>query len=178
MFGQRINGRSIDRKTTDLKGGTKMNDHPEFLKRREFLMKSGLLALAAGPAVAVAATDSDAHQHGGTGEYAAMLAEALHCIETGNACGAHCIDDMRSGSTELLDCLLRVQELVIACEALSKLSAYGSDHVKTYAAATVEVCDTCEAECRKFESKHAECKECADACVACRTECQKVLGTA
>lgn len=147
-----------------------------FVGRREFLVSSGLVALAAGPAIAAAATDSGEHQHASTGKYAALIHEALHCIETGNACAAHCISDMRSGSTELLQCLVRVQELVTACEALSTLAAYESDHVKTYARATIEVCDTCEAECRKFEDKHTECKVCADACVACRTECEKVLG--
>lgn len=155
-----------------------MTDHPETIERREFLMKSGLLALAASPVVAGAATDSESHQHGASGQYGALIQEALHCIDTGNACAAHCISDMRGGSTELLECLVRVQELVIACEALSKLAAYGSEHVATYAAATVEVCDTCEAECRKFEAKHSECKDCADACVACRTECEKVLAAA
>ena len=139
-------------------------------------MKSGLVALAAGPAVAGAAAHSEDHQHESSGKYADLIREALHCIETGNACAAHCISDMRSGSTELLQCLVRVRELLIACAALVPLAAFDSDHLKTYAAATIEVCDTCEAECRKFEDKHTECKVCADACVACRTECEKVLG--
>ena len=155
-----------------------MTDQSKLLERREFLMKSGLLALATGPAVASAAAHSESHEHGSSGQYAALIAEALHCIDTGNACGAHCISDMRSGSTELLECLVRVQELVAACEALVKFAAYGSEHVAIYAAATIEVCDTCEAQCRKFEDKHAECKACAEACVACRKECEKVLSTA
>lgn len=70
-------------------------------------MKSGLLALAASPVVAGAATDSESHQHGASGQYGALIQEALHCIDTGNACTAHCISDMRGGSTELLECLVR-----------------------------------------------------------------------
>ena len=151
-----------------------MTDLSQLQDRRSFLATSGLLALAAAPGVAGAASESHEHQHGG-GEYADLIEEALHCIETGNACGAHCISDMRTGNTELLECLVRVQELVVVCEALVTLAGYGSDHLKTFAAATIEVCDTCEAECRKFEDKHDECKACADACVACREECKKII---
>lgn len=142
--------------------------------RRQFLINSSLLAVAGAPAMASAAADSSEHLHHG-GEHAALIRESLHCIETGNACAAHCIDDMRGGNTELLECLVQVQELVIACEALAKLAANDSEHLKTYAAATIEVCETCEAECRKFEDKHVQCKDCADACVACMKECERVI---
>lgn len=141
--------------------------------RREFLYGSGLLALAAAPGIAGAAAESGSHEHH-SGANAALIAETLHCIETGNDCAAHCISDMRSGDTALLECLVQVQELTIACEALAKLAAFDSEHLKTYAAATIEVCDTCEAECRKFE-QHAQCIACADACVACARECKKII---
>ncbi|MDJ0926530.1 MAG: four-helix bundle copper-binding protein [Gammaproteobacteria bacterium] len=142
--------------------------------RRAFLVTSGLAALTAAPALAAAAEESGEH-HDAHEKYGDLIREALHCIETGNACAAHCIDDLRSGNTELVECLVQVQELVIACEALAKLAAHDSEHLKTYAAATIEVCDTCEAECRKFEKKHEACKDCADACVACRKECERII---
>jgi len=151
-----------------------MNDQSQLQDRRNFLATSGLLALAAAPGVAGAASGSKEHQHE-SGKYADLIEEALHCIKTGNACGAHCISDMRSGSTELLECLVRVRELVVACQALVAIAGYDSDHLKTFAAATIKVCDTCEAECRQFEDKHDECKACADACVACREECKKII---
>ena len=151
-----------------------MADQTPQENRRAFLINSGLLAFAAAPVAASAAAGSGTHQHGEEA-HAALVREALHCIDTGNACAAHCIEDMRSGNTELLECLVQVQELVIACEALAKLAAYDSEHLKTYANATIEVCETCEAECRKFEDKHAQCKDCADACVACMKECQRVI---
>ena len=151
-----------------------MSDVIERENRRRFLVNSGLLALAAAPIAAAAAEDLGEHQHAHE-KHSALISEALHCIETGNACAAHCIEDMRSGNTELLECLVQVQELVIACEALAKLAAHDSEHLKTYAAATIEVCDTCEAECRKFEERHETCKDCADACVACRKECERII---
>ena len=151
-----------------------MTDQIQQQSRRDFLYSSGLVALAAAPGVVSAAAEPGSHQHD-TGKHGALIAEALHCIDTGNACAAHCIVEMRSGDTDLLECLVQVQELVIACEALTKLAAHDSEHLKIYAAATIEVCETCEMECRKFETQHAQCKECADACVACANECQRVI---
>lgn len=147
--------------------------------RRTFLINSGLIAVGTGASsAAMAAAEGGGHEHHAGGAYKDLIHEAHHCIETGDACAAHCISDMRTGNTELLECLVQVQELVIACQALTKLAAFDSEHVEAYAAATIEVCDTCEAECRKFEERHAECKDCADACVSCATECKKVLGRA
>ena len=142
--------------------------------RREFLAGSALLTLATAPGIAGAAAQKGDHQHH-AGQNADLIEEALHCIGTGNACGAHCIMDLRSGNDDLLECLVRVNELVTACEALVQFAAYDSDHLKTFARATIEVCDTCEAECRKFEDLHQECADCADACASCREACEKVL---
>jgi Cys-rich four helix bundle protein (predicted Tat secretion target) len=81
---------------------------------------------------------------------------------------------MRTGNMAPLECLVQVQDLVIACDALAKFAAGDSGHLKAYAAATIEVCESCEAECRKFEAQHAQCKDCADSCVACMRECRKI----
>ncbi len=151
-----------------------MNNYVQHQGRREFLLSSGLLALSAAPAVALAANESQTHQHHGN-THEALITEVLHCINTGNACAAHCIVQMRTGDNDLLECLVQVQELVVACEALLKFAAFDSEHLKTYAKATIEVCETCEKECRKFEQQHVECKECADACLACMKECEKVI---
>ena len=142
--------------------------------RRLFLASSGLMALAVTPGLVGAASASGGHEHH-SGKYTDLIEEALHCIETGNACAAHCIVDMRSGNTELLECLVQVKDLVAACQALVHFASYDSEHLMAYAKATIEVCDSCEAECRKFENKHDECKACADACAACAEECKKIL---
>ena len=142
--------------------------------RRTFIANSGLLALAATPGLAGAgAHEKNEHEHHG-GQYAALIKESLHCIETGNACGAHCIDDIRKGNTELIECLVQVQDLVNACQGLVQMAAYDSEHLKTYAAAIIDVCNTCETECRKFADIHEVCKNCSDACAACAEEAKKI----
>ena len=145
------------------------------LPRREFLLATGAVAL--GVAQAAQAAEKE-HMHHDTGKFADLAHEAQHCVMTGNACMSHCIADLRSGSLELTDCLLRVEELIAVCRAMASIAALGSEHVRAMAAVTKEVCITCEAECRKFADKHDECGACADACLACIEECEEVLKTA
>jgi hypothetical protein len=35
----------------------------------------------------------------------------------------------------------------------------------------LDVCRSCEKECRKHEKEHEQCKNCAEACGACLKEC-------
>ncbi len=151
-----------------------MSELTERLPRRDFLLASGGLALAASGSVAAA---EEGHEHHG-GKFAALAKEAQHCITTGNACISHCIMDMRAGSLDLTECLASVMELVSICTAMAKFAALESDHVPAVAAVTKAVCITCEEECRKFADKHTVCADCADACLACIEECDKVIGAA
>ena len=52
------------------------------------------------------------------------------------------------------------------------MAAQGSKHLAKYAKVAMEVCQDCEAECRKHESEHQVCKDCASACAACAKECK------
>jgi len=152
-----------------------MSESIEKLPRRDFLLASGGLALAAGVSAGAA---EEGHEHHGGGKFAALAQEAQHCITTGNACISHCIMDMRAGSLELTECLASVMELVSICTAIAKFAALESEHVPAVAAVTKAVCISCEEECRKFADKHEVCADCADACLACIEECDKVIGAA
>jgi Cys-rich four helix bundle protein (predicted Tat secretion target) len=150
--------------------GNIMSDNNQTLGRREFLLASGVAALATVP-TAVAASDLK-------GAAQPKLVEtALDCVATGSACLNHCVNDMRSGSLTLVECLAQVRELVAACDALAKLASYGSAHLPRFAAATAEVCKSCEAECRKHEDHHEPCGACADDCVKCAEACAQYLKT-
>jgi hypothetical protein len=50
------------------------------------------------------------------------------------------------------------------CKAFSYQVAANSPYVKTLSVVCRQACKDCEAECRKHEDKHVECKECAEAC--------------
>jgi Cys-rich four helix bundle protein (predicted Tat secretion target) len=152
-----------------------MSDLFETLPRRDFLLATGAVALGVAQSAQAA---EEKHMHHAAGQYADLAHEAQHCVMQGNACLSHCIVDLKSGNLELVDCLSRVEELIAVCKALGTIAALGSEHVPAMAAVTKEVCVTCEEECRKFADKHDECAACADACLDCIKECDKVLNNA
>jgi Cys-rich four helix bundle protein (predicted Tat secretion target) len=151
-----------------------MSGSSEKLPRRNFLLASGAVALGAAQAVQAAGKK---HRHHSSA-FSDLAHESHHCVMTGEACLSHCIVDLQSGSLELVDCVLRVEELIAVCGAMATVAALGSEHVQALAAVTKDVCVTCEVECRKFADKHEECANCADACLDCIKECDKALNAA
>ncbi len=146
------------------------------MERRD-LMKT--LAAAAAGAVSVQALAADhahhQHDHGNTPKkYAAVVASSAECLQTGQACLAHCLVLLADGDKPMAACAQSVNELLAACDALMKLAAQESRFTPAMAKVAAEVCAACEKECRKHEKKHAECKACADACAACLKECKKL----
>jgi Cys-rich four helix bundle protein (predicted Tat secretion target) len=111
------------------------------------------------------------HDHVGT---SALAEKALACVGTGNACLDHCMKLLANGDTSIAACARSVDELVAACASLAKLATVGSAHLPAFAKATMAICQSCEAECRKHADKHATCKACGEACNACAAECRKV----
>ncbi len=81
---------------------------------------------------------------------------------------------MSMKDTSMAACADSVVQLVAACRALQTLSAVNSPFTPAFARNVAQVCMACEKECRKFYTKYAACKSCADACRACADECQKV----
>jgi Cys-rich four helix bundle protein (predicted Tat secretion target) len=65
-------------------------------------------------------------------------------------------------------------ELVTICTALQKLAIHDSPNTLRFAKLAADACADCEKQCRKFQTKHAQCKACADACAGCIKECQKL----
>ena len=50
------------------------------------------------------------------------------------------------------------------CKAFSYQLAGNSTYVEAMSSICRQACKDCEAECREYEDKHVECKECAEAC--------------
>ena len=78
------------------------------------------------------------------------------------------------GDKEMAACAKSVNEMLAVCAALQRLATTDSRFLPKYATLAGEVCEACEKECRKHETKHAECKACADSCAVCLKECKKI----
>lgn len=140
------------------------------MERRDMLI--GVAALAAAGA-AGAAEDHSHHHHRASGNRA-VLDAAADCVKTGELCLDHCHDLLAQGDKTLGECAKSVNELVAVCSTLRSLAAQDSRHFRRYAGLAMDVCKSCEEECRKHEKKHVQCRDCAESCAACARECRKL----
>ena len=121
-------------------------------------------------------TPGQAHDHGtGHGRHAALVASVKACVAKGEACIKHCIALLNQGDTSLVDCLKTVTAMIHICRALERYAVIDAKHLRSLAQLCITVNEECEAECRKHADHHSSCRECADACTACITECNKLL---
>lgn len=147
------------------------------LSRRAFTKISAFGALA-GAVHFANAEDAHAehkHHHKMNTANAALVAEARHCVVSGEICLQHCFELFKTGDNSLADCAAAVQDMVASCSALVKLASYDSKHTKAMAQACVGILEDCKKECLKHK-QHVQCKDCADACERCITECKKIIG--
>ena len=147
------------------------------MNRRELLE----VVAAAGIATAGAAQAADAppatehkhHDHAAMSKYGDLVADTTRCVNTGEACVAHCLVLLGEGDKELAACARTVQDTIASCTALRQMAAANSPHVAKLAGVVGDICKDCETECRKHEKKHSVCHDCAEACAKCAKECEK-----
>lgn len=144
------------------------------MERREMLKTVAAATLAAMSGSAVAG-EHDHHNHKAPKKFSALIASSADCVQTGEACLAHCLVLLGQGEKEMAACAQSVNELLAVCAALQKLAGQNSKNTAKFAKLAADVCADCEKECRKHEKKHAECKACADSCAACVKECKAVV---
>lgn len=114
-----------------------------------------------------------AAMHGG--KHKALIDSASDCIAKGEVCVAHCIELMKGGDTAMADCMKSVSIMMPMCAALVRLGALDAKRLKEFTAVCKNVCEDCEAECKKHAEKHVVCKDCMDSCTACIKECKALL---
>jgi Cys-rich four helix bundle protein (predicted Tat secretion target) len=156
----------------ELKAVSKTRSYPETdkipsagaISRRELLVGAGAVgtALLSG---AVLAGDAPGHRHEDHAPKNPDLLNAVNnCIDKAQQCIAHCLVAFQEGDTTLADCARKVNEMTPICRAFSYQLAGNSPYVKALSAVCAQACKDCEAECRKHEDKHVECRDCAEAC--------------
>jgi Cys-rich four helix bundle protein (predicted Tat secretion target) len=70
------------------------------------------------------------------------------------------------GDKSLADCMRSVSAMLPVCAAMNRLAIQDAKRLKDLAKVCADICRDCEAECRKHEFHHVECKRCAEACAA------------
>lgn len=138
-----------------------------------------LAAPLASSGIAVAASDSHTGHdigHGGAARYQSVIDAALTCVNRGDVCLNHCITLLGSGDTSLKECIRTVSAMLPMCAALARFAALEAGRLKELAKLCIDVCEDCEAECKKHADHHAACKACGESCAACIKECKTLIG--
>ena len=136
------------------------------LSRRDLLVGAGALGATFVTGLS-SASDAPGHRHEDHAPKHPDILNAVNdCVIKGQQCVAHCLVAFQEGDTTLADCARKVNEMLPICKAFSYQLASNSPYVKALSAVCRQACKDCEAECRKHEDKHVECKECGEACAA------------
>ena len=118
------------------------------------------LARAAGAQTIVPKTSANKAPH------QAVVEVTKRCESVGNACLRHCQRLTRLGDQSLADCMGSVLAKLPVCVGMNRLAAQDAKRLMDLAKVCADVCWDCEAECRKHEFHHVECKRSAEACAA------------
>lgn len=152
---------------------------PQTMNRRELIKNAVLASAAIGAAVSTKSVmadddDHDHHKHHVKNKNKHVVEAALDCLEDGQACLDHCFVLLKDGDTSIAKCAESVTEMLVMCDALSKMASYRSAHLKDFAKVCIAVCEDCKKECEEHSDKHVECKECADSCGDCIDACKNI----
>jgi hypothetical protein len=91
------------------------------------------------------------------------------CVTMCESCITDCIME---GNQQ---CIMLCRDCADICLLYAKLEARGSRYAQQMQSMCVEICEMCAEECMKFSSKHASCKECAEACQNCAEVCEELV---
>ena len=170
-------------KTEDTRGPAARPENSSQASRRSLLV-SGAGAVGAFALTGLATTIAGAaghEKHEGhaaseaRGPNAQLIATAHECIADGDACMAHCLRMFAAGDTSMAACAASVQEMVQACETLSKFAAADSRHLRSVAEFCKAVCEDCEKACEEHAEKHEICQACVESCRNCAKACRSYL---
>lgn len=142
--------------------------------KRNLLLGGAALSATLAAGNSFAGASEHAHHHM-KNKYSDVIEATTHCVKSGDACLAHCIELVKMNDTSIAGCLASVTDMLPMCTAISKLAANQSDFTVDLAKICISVCEACEKECRKHEKKHEACRNCAESCAACIKECKKIV---
>ncbi|HEY1906114.1 MAG TPA: hypothetical protein VGG91_08735 [Myxococcaceae bacterium] len=111
------------------------------MERRDF-MATGALALAGAAA----------------GKAPGLVELASACIQVGEECQAHCLQQFAAGDTSLAGCARSVALMLQMCRALVTAAAQNASRLKEIARVCGEVCRDCEAACEPHAGHHDVCR--------------------
>ena len=110
------------------------------------------------------------------GGEASVVDLALDCQKKGEACADHCVRMLVTGNTTMAECIVAVRDMLPVTDTLARLASTSSKHLPAAARLAIEVCEACEAACRKHAQVHVICRDCADSCARTIAAARRLVG--
>lgn len=105
--------------------------------------------------------------------YGDLRSAVSDCVEAGDACHAHCLEQLSQGNKSLADCARAIAEMRLICQVMGPLAALDSALLPAQAKICRVSCERCANACEPHAGHHSECKACRDACVALIAELKR-----
>jgi len=148
------------------------------MDRRELLHSLGAAAITAAAIPSLA--QEGHHDHPGGAKNQALINAASDCANKAELCQTHSQKLLAQGDKSMAACARNARQIIVVCTAMRSLAAQDAPSLPKFAKVAAAEVLNCEAECHKGTGehqackKHQACKDCADACAACRAECAKL----
>lgn len=113
--------------------------------------------------------------HAGHGAHAALIEASAACVQTGEACLAHCLKLLGQGDTSIKECAEAVSAMLPVSQSLLRLAAMDAKRLKFFGVVASDFLKDCRAQCKRHAPDHAECKACMDACDVALEEVRKLI---
>jgi Cys-rich four helix bundle protein (predicted Tat secretion target) len=146
------------------------------MERREFMTTAAAAAavLSAVPAFAEeGGKPAGSVQHMHPPKYKAVSETAAKCVADGNNCLRHCFGMLSMNDTSMAECTKASFDVIAACGALETLASVNSTYTPAFAKVVADACLACKKECDKFP-QYSECVDMGASCKACAEECKKI----
>jgi len=143
---------------------------------RRAVMIGAAVGLTLGAATATTSATPASAAPATAAKHTGLIRAAADCIAVAEVCQAHCIRQLGAGDTSMKLCMSLVAQMLPVCGALVRVASIDGARLSELAKVCTLVLADCEAECRKHEGHHTECRDCAEACAACIKACKTVTG--
>jgi Cys-rich four helix bundle protein (predicted Tat secretion target) len=150
------------------------------MERREFIGSAGLFAAGLAASTVPSALAGETPKASSPSplllQNPAVLKMLPHFAETSEACetkasicAQYCEEQMAKGNTDMSNCLVAARQMVVLCDAVTKLITMKSVRLSETLDACASACKSCKDACEEHKAHwkqgmHLECKACAEQC--------------
>lgn len=104
------------------------------------------------------------------------IEDCLDCADICTRCATHCLD--MGGEHASVEHQTLMQDCADICTVAARLMGRSSQHAAKFCGECAEICLACAEDCERLAGEDPMMKECAETCRTCAKACQQMAGAA